>query len=281
MPEPAIIMAAPNGARKTSADHQNLPVTIEQTWREALHCHTAGASILHAHVRGDGGEHVLDPDRYRLLINALEREVPQMLVQVTTEAVGRYTPAEQAACVRALSPQMISLAVREMAGEGADLDHARAFYRWCKDHAVHVQHILYDAADLVRLYALMEQAVIPSIRHCGLFVLGRYLTDRESVPDDIDPFLDTMDQLGERGSMDWFVCAFGSNEQECALRAVELGGHARIGFENNLLRADGSVADSNAEQIAALRTAIMRAGRQVATSAEAASMLGIRANRVS
>lgn len=241
-----------------------------------MRCHAAGAVILHAHVRGDDDEHVLDPDRYRLLLDAMVQEVPEMLVQVTTEAVGRYTPNEQSDCVRALTPRMISMAVREMAGEGADLEQARRFYQWCSDNSVHVQHILYDAEDVARLYQLSAQGVVRGHHHCGLFVLGRYLTDRESVPADIDPFLQACAQHGGDSRMDWFVCAFGSNEHDCALRAVDLGGHARVGFENNLLRADGSVAADNAEQVEALKQAIERSGRTVASASEAASLLGVR-----
>jgi len=276
MTQPVIIMVAPNGARKTGADHHKLPVSIEETWREAARCHAAGATILHAHVRGEDNQHVLDPDRYKRLLNAMAREVPEMLVQVTTEAVGRYNPNEQSACVRALTPRMISLAVREMAGEGADLELARGFYQWCTDQSVHVQHILYDANDVARLYQLATQGVIQGNHHCGLFVLGRYLTDRESVPADIDPFLQAFAEHGGDSSLDWFVCAFGSNEHDCALRAIDLGGHARIGFENNLLRADGSVAEDNAEQVEALKQAVERSGRTIASASQAASILGIR-----
>ncbi len=63
MSRAVVIMVAPNGARKTRADHQRLPVSIEDTVSEALACYRAGASALHAHVRGEQGEHVLDPGR--------------------------------------------------------------------------------------------------------------------------------------------------------------------------------------------------------------------------
>ena len=38
-------------------------------------------------------------------------------------------------------------------------------------------------------------------------------------------------------SMEWFVCAFGAEEGSCALSAVTLGGHCRVGFENNIFLA--------------------------------------------
>ena len=53
-------MVAPNGARKTKSDHPSLPVSITDTVSEAELCHEAGASALHAHVRGANDEHLLD-----------------------------------------------------------------------------------------------------------------------------------------------------------------------------------------------------------------------------
>ena len=53
MSRPTIIMAAPNGARKVKTDHPQLPVSIDETIAAAKACHAEGASILHAHVRGD------------------------------------------------------------------------------------------------------------------------------------------------------------------------------------------------------------------------------------
>ena len=267
----AIIMAAPNGARKTHRDHPNLPVSVAETVAEAVRCHAAGATVLHAHVRGDNEEHVLDPARYRQLFAAMAAEAPDMLLQMTTEAVGVYTPPEQAACVYDLNPEMISMAVREMAGEGADRDEARKFYHWTRDQGVHVQHIVYDDQDLLRLLALQRDGVIPAGRLCVLFVLGRYLENRESLPSDIDPFLAAKGDV----AMDWFVCAFGSHEHDCALAAIEAGGHARVGFENNLLRPDGTTADYTSDQVAALKSAAESRGHHIADRGQTVQILGI------
>jgi uncharacterized protein (DUF849 family) len=269
----AIIMAAPNGARRTRADHPNLPVGIDDTIAEAARCHAAGATILHAHVRDDDAQHVLDPLRYQALFDGLADEVPDMLLQMTTEAVGRYTPQQQARCVYAVKPRLISMAVREMAGGNSDPDFARDFYRRAREQEVHVQHIVYDGDDLNRLFSLQSRGVIPGGRLCALFVLGRYLEHRESEPADIEPFLEAR---GDR-DLDWFVCAFGSREHDCALSALRRGGHARVGFENNLLRPDGSLAENTAEQVAALRSAALSAGIEIADAARTREILGITA----
>ena len=142
---PTIIMAAPNGARKVKTDHPGIPVSIEETVAEAKSCFSAGASILHAHVRDDEGKHVLDTSLYRKLLNALSIEVPNMLVQVTTESVGIYSPEEQASLVYELKPDFISVGFREMIGDNSigARRHAQDFYHQAHRTGIHIQHILY------------------------------------------------------------------------------------------------------------------------------------------
>ena len=120
MTRPIIIMAAPNGARKVKTDHPALPVTIAETIAEAKACHAAGASILHAHVRDDDGKHVLDAGLYRQLVDGLRHDVPNMLVQITTEAVGIYTPKQQFDLVFDLKPDFVSVGFREMIGDDGE-----------------------------------------------------------------------------------------------------------------------------------------------------------------
>ena len=93
-----VLMVAPNGARRTKADHPALPVSVAETVEAALACHEAGAGGLHAHVRDRQGAHVLDAGLYRELIAEMGLRAPAMAVQITTEAVGRYSPAEQRLC---------------------------------------------------------------------------------------------------------------------------------------------------------------------------------------
>lgn len=254
-----LIMVAPNGARRTKADHPALPVTIEETVAAAAACFAAGAGAIHAHVRGNTGEHILDASRYRELLSQLNAAVPQMQVQITTEAVGKYTPDEQRQLVRDVLPGAVSIAVREMVPDqptGAE----STFYSWALDEGCAVQHILYSAEDLERFFDLVADGVIPGTAHQVLFVLGRYAENQESAPEDLTPFLDVLSE--RRGGMvfDWAVCAFGHRETECLVSAIAKGGKARIGFENSLWNHDGSVAKDNADRVRDLVSALTTTG---------------------
>ena len=59
------LMVAPNGARRTKADHQAIPVMIPETVETAKSCAAAGAGAMHLHVRDTEQRHVLDAGMYR------------------------------------------------------------------------------------------------------------------------------------------------------------------------------------------------------------------------
>lgn len=238
------IMVAPNGARRTKADHPQVPLTIEEIVDTAQACFAAGADGIHAHVRDAGGGHVLDAGLYRELIAALGDAVPDMVVQITTEAVGRYTPAQQRAVVAEVMPTAASVALREMIGDGEAA--AQRFYHWAATVGIAIQHIVYTPDEVARLVALAKRDVVPRDGLQVLLVLGRHSAGQESIVSDVRRY------AGELGlaKADWAVCAFGHSETACLGEAFKRGGKARVGFENSLWNADGGVARDNAERVA-------------------------------
>lgn len=250
------IMVAPNGARKTKSDHPALPVTIPEIVDTARACHAAGADALHAHVRDVQGAHVLDAGLYTELLAELAQQVPALRVQITTEAVGRYSPQEQRELVRAVQPAMVSVGLTEQNPDG-EAPEARAFYHWAEEAGIQVQHILYSAQDLARYFALVAQGHIPPASNAAIFVLGRYTAGQVSTARDLDPFLDVQ-KTGH--VLDWGVCAFGKAETDCLLYAHRHGGKMRIGFENNLHQSDGTLARDNAARVTELVQRLCDAG---------------------
>ncbi|MEJ8476839.1 3-keto-5-aminohexanoate cleavage protein [Roseibium algae] len=242
------IMVAPNGARRTKADHPALPMTIEETVDVAVACHAAGADGLHAHVRDETGAHTLDSGLYLELLSEMGSRAPEMAVQITTEAVGKYSPEEQRKLVRDVMPEAVSIAVREMVLT-SETDEVSSFYHWAREVGIVIQHILYSAGDLARFYDLAQAGVVPGPDYQVLFVLGRYAENQESDPSDLDAFLKGMEVAPGDYSIDWGVCAFGHRETDCLVHAVSNGGKARIGFENGLWNRDGSMATDNADRV--------------------------------
>ncbi len=255
------IMLAPNGARRSKLDHLALPLSIDEIVQCAQECFAVGATGIHAHIRDAAGQHVLDVGLYRELMQALAQTVPALRVQVTSEAAGRYQAAEQQAIIRELRPAYVSVGLREMLSPDSDQQtqrQAQAFYTWAAAEEVCVQHILYSAADLQNWLMYVEQGLItsPLGKPHLLFVLGRYTQAQQSSPSDLQPFLALMDERGLRTELDWAVCAFGMAETACLLEAARQGGKMRVGFENSLWHADGSLARDNRERVVQLLQAL-------------------------
>lgn len=250
MRRPALVMVAPNGARRGKADHPALPLTISEIAETARTCEAAGAGAIHLHVRNADGRHVLDAGLYREAIGAVrEASRGRMLVQITSESVGLYSPQEQIAIVEAAQPEAVSVALREMAPTRADEPRASAFYWRCHEAGIGVQHILYAPQELDLLAGLVARRIVPAERLAIILVLGRYTRDQESDPRDLAAYLARLGASGLDGRSEWMVCAFGRGETASLAAALAFGGDVRVGFENSLWEPDGAPAADNAARV--------------------------------
>ena len=226
---------------------------------------------MHFHVRDSEGQHSLDAGLYREALTALEAE-QGLLCQISSEGLGRYTPHEQARCVFASGCKLASVALREMTADG--LATACRFYDEARARAIHLQHILYTPAEAADLQRMVEEGAIDRKGLCLLFVYGSYGEGVRAMPS-FDIFLEEcLKPFCEEEPL-WFLCSFGEAEQARLLQAAERGGHARVGFENNLARCDGSLAESNAEQVASLAEALRAREVEVAGVEKTHALLGL------
>lgn len=268
---PVMIACAPNGARRLKRDHPALPLSTAEIAADARAVCAAGASLLHLHVRDDDGGHSLDAGRYREAIAAIEAETgDRLLVQITTEAVGKYAPEAQMQVVRDVRPQAASCALRELCPDDAAIASYARFLRECADADIWIQHILYDAEDAVRFTSLIDAGSIPDAAAFALLVLGSYAG--ASAPPDAAEIARRAAPMQARANVLWAACAFGPHEQDTLVSAAKLGGHVRVGFENNLHAPNGELAKSNADQVARLAAALRSAGMTPATTAQVSQM---------
>ena len=265
---PLILTVAPNGAYKRRADHGALPVTPEQLADTAKRCLEAGAAMLHMHVRAGDESHSLDPATYLRATEAVRKAVgKELVIQITTEAAQKYEPDVQVASVMAVVPEAVSVGLREVA-VGADAEaRVGKLFHWLARERVMTQVILYDTNDVAMWQDYRQRGVVPEAPWFTLFVLGRYTAGQTSLPADLLPFLAAYDH-----AYPWAMCAFGKHEHACAAAAAALGGHARVGFENNLYLKDGSIAPDNAALARQAAQSALDCGRALATADDVRNM---------
>ncbi len=237
------LTVAPNGARLNKADHKMLPLTISEIVQTAKNCFKAGAHEIHLHIREKGGSHSINADIYREYIQAVKATVPTMTIQITTESAGIFKVSEQLECLDKLRPKAASIAIREMAREP---ELAQRAYAICAESNTKVQHILYTPDCVSQLVKWRKDKTVKSQQNDIIFVLGHYNPPVLATPDHLDIFLKAI----EGHDYKWSACAFGKDEHACLLRALQLGGNVRIGFENNIQNLDGTYFINNAESVA-------------------------------
>lgn len=271
-----LLAVAPNGARKTAQDHPKLPITPAELAQTAKSCLAAGAGMMHLHVRDDNHQHCLDAQRYTDAFAAIRAQVGNTLfLQATTEAVGIYSPDEQMAMVRELADLQaqqatfgVSLAVRELMHENISDTTIADFFAFLRDRQILPQCIMYDVSDCRRFQGLLRRGVLPGSAYPCLFVVGRYHNNQQSNPAELLPFFSDL-----YGVKNWMACAFGAREASVAKAAALLGGHMRIGYENNLLLANGQMSADNAALIEQTAIALPELHRHAAKTKAITALL--------
>ncbi|MGF1735734.1 3-keto-5-aminohexanoate cleavage protein [Photobacterium satsumensis] len=244
------IIVAPNGARKTKADHPALPMSQQEIIDEVIACRDAGAAMVHLHARDSAGKHSLEITENMRLYHALKEQVgDSILVQLTTEAIGQYSPEQQMALINAVKPEAASFALSELIPNDSYADNASSFFHATAEQGIIAQYILYSLKDLERYFTLLDQGLLPASNHHILLVLGRYDKHQTAIPQDLPALL--QQRLFEHNKR-WAVCAFGKYEHLCLAASMIMGGDIRVGFENNHVNHQGILASSNAEQVANL-----------------------------
>lgn len=261
---PMLIAVAPNGARRTKSDHPQIPISPEELAHTAQGCLLDGAAMIHLHVRDEQGRHTILPRYYEPALAAIDAAVgDRMIVQVTSEAAGIYHRDQQVEAIRELMPACVSIAIRELIPDESAWDDAQRLLAELVRNGSLVQYIVYSPQEVSTYYDLIERGVIPDQPAMLLFVLGRY-SETLATAEDLAPYIDA-----NRGNHRWMCCAFGHHEQAIMSEAARRGGHARVGFENNLYVSKGKLAASNRELVAAATASAAAAGRPVATAAQA------------
>ena len=242
------LMVAPNGARPMKKEHPKVPVTIPEIAETGKACFENGAEAIHFHTRNNNGEHVLDSGLCKETLTELQKKVPKMHLQITTEAIGKYSPEEMRKLAYEVMPPGISIGIREMIPSRKPENEDIKIYQKLIEAGTKVQHICYEPEDIDLLSNLLAKSQISKNGVWCMFVIGHY-SGKISDPKKISLFIEKLKE--NEFNADWAVCAFAKEEISCLKTAIKLGGKIRVGFENSFLMPDGSVAPNNETKVKA------------------------------
>jgi uncharacterized protein (DUF849 family) len=216
--------------------------------------------MLHLHIRDAQGHHSLDVQGYR---DALPRCAPQWASTWCCRSPARprasTTRRRRSRWCARCGPRRCRWSLREVDQPEIGEQGLADFFGWLARERV-TQVILYDVADLQRWQSLRARGVLPE---APWFLLRAGPLHRGP---DLQPARPGAFCARPHRPRPWAVCAFGATEHACVTAAAALGGHVRVGFENNLQLKDGSRAPHNAALVAQAAEAAACLGRPLATA---------------
>lgn len=269
-----IITAALTGAEVTREQQKNLPITPEEIGRAALEAYEAGASIVHVHARQADGSPTQDREIYRE-IQAIVAEKCPVIFQPSTGGATWHSPEERLQPVEN-SPEMATLSTGTC-NFGRDIfSNPQDFYekaaRLMLERGVKPEFEVFESGMVDSALRLVREALVKPPLHFN-FVLG--------VPGAMGGTVRNLSFLVDSIPKDatWTVSGIGRNETSLAMAAMAMGGHVRVGFEDNIYFYRGELAKSNAQLVARIARIARELGREVASPDEAREILGLPARR--
>lgn len=273
--EPLILTAAITGAETTPQDQPNLPYTPEAQAKEALACFEAGARVIHLHVRDDNAQATQDVNRFKEAIDAIRQACPELIIQISTGgAVGasfdsRIAPLQLKPDMGTLNGGTLNFGNEVFMNAPGDIERlAEAF----KQYGVVPEVEVYESGMVDYIARLVKRGVIVSEPLHMQFVLG-VPGGMSGQPKNVLYMAQHLKELIPTAS--WAVAGIGRYHVPASMMAMTLGGHIRVGFEDNIYYHKGIIADSNAQLVARMRRIAEEIGRPIATPAQAREILAL------
>lgn len=271
--EKLIITAAICGAEVTKENNPAVPYTVEEIGIEAEKAYKAGASIIHLHVRMDDGKPTQDRERFRLCIEEIKRRCPDVIIQPSTGGAVGMSNAERLQPVD-LKPEMATLDCGTCNFGGDDIfvnteNAIKEFGQKMIDIGVKPEVEVFDKGMIDMAIRLQKKGFIKAPMHFN-FVLG-VNGGISAEPRDLVFMAGSIP-----GGSTFTVSGIGRNEFNMAAISIIMGGHVRVGFEDNVYLSKGVLAKSNGELVEKVVRLAKELGREIATPVEAREILGLK-----
>lgn len=268
--EKLIITAALTGAEVTREQQPNLPITPDEIAEAAYEAYKAGASMIHVHARKDDGTPTQSYEVYKAIKEKVEAKCP-VIFQPSTGGATWHSPEERLQPVE-LKPEMATLSCGTC-NFGRDVfmntqEYMEKFAKRMQELGVKPELEVFERGMINNALLLLKKGLLSEPLHFD-FVMGV----PGAITGDVRDLLYMVESI-PKGST-WTVAGIGRYELSLATVAIVLGGHVRVGFEDNIYYKKGELAKSNAQLVERIARLSRELGREVATPDEAREILGI------
>ena len=270
-----ILTVAPTGSSTPAAKCPGLPVTPAEIAAETYECWKAGASVVHLHVRDDQGNASMEYEKFRESV-ALIREKCDIVINMTT-AGGFGVPDDERILPLDLIPEMATMDAGSMNVKGDFVFHNSVAFleklgRRAQELGIRPEIEVMDTGMMYTALRLIEQGYIKSPPHFQM-VLGMENGMAATVEN-----LVYMKNLLPPGAT-WSAFGVGKAHLTILMATLALGGHVRVGMEDNIYLDAGQKASSNVDFVERTRRIIELNNKRPATPEETRAMLGLRSRQ--
>jgi 3-keto-5-aminohexanoate cleavage enzyme len=271
--EKLIISACICGAEVTKENNPAVPYTVEEIVREAKSAYDAGAALIHLHVRWDDGTPTQDKGRFQECVDAIRKVCPDVIIQPSTGGAVGMTDLERLQSTEITpTPEMATLDCGTCNFGGDEIfintdNTINNFGDIMKERGIKPECEVFDKGMIDLALKAAKKGHIDYPMHFD-FVLGVQMTATvrdlvymaTSVPADST----------------WTATGIGKTCWDIVAATIALGGHVRVGFEDNVYMSKGVLAKSNGEMVERVVQMAKLMNREIATPDEARQILGLK-----
>ena len=270
--EKLIITACICGAEVTKKHNPAVPYTVEETAEEAYRAHEAGASIIHLHVREDDGTPTQSAARFKACMDAIRARCPDIIIQLSTGGAVGMTNEERLQPIT-LNPEMATLdcGTCNFGGDEIFVNTENTIIEFAEkmnERGIMPELEVFDKGMVDMALRLHRKGHIKGPMHFD-FVMG--------VNGGIGA--EPRDLVFMQGSIPhnatFTAAGIGRFQFPMVTLSMLLGGHARVGVEDNIYLSRGVLAKSNGELVEKCVRIARELGREIASPAEARAILGL------
>ncbi len=284
-----IITVAVTGSMPTREQHPRLPITPAEIADAAYECFNEGAAIVHIHVRDPKtGKRSMALEHYTEVVERLRAKCP-MIINLSTGPGGQLTigpdnqpimessymasPEKRVEHVVTLKPEMCSLDVGSANAPFGVFVNAESVIdkmaELIKQAGVKPEIEIFDVGNIQIANRLIKLGLVERNAHFQLC-----LGTRMGVPATPKQAIHLAESLPP--GVTWSIFGVGASQIPMVAMGVLLGGHVRVGFEDNLYIKKGVLAESNAELVKRAVAIIKDLNKEVASVEEAREILSLK-----
>lgn len=274
-----IITAAVTGAWPKKENNPNVPLTPQEIADDVYQCWQAGAAVAHLHMRDDEGNGTMSADKFRETVQTIKTKYPDcdIVLNLTTSGDLHATEETRQLHLKELKPEMASYDCGSMnwMNSGLFLNPPK----FLEDLGTLMQELnikpeieAFDPGMIANVAYYLKKGVLKAPLHFQMC-----MGCANGIPGSVKNLVfmkETMDTLCPGST--WSAFGVGHSAMEIMYATIALGGHLRVGMEDNVMYAKGVLAKSNRQFVERARRCVEEYGKEVATPAEAREILGLK-----